>query len=170
MKLNAKIHEDLQRALSMELAAVNQYLLHAVVAEDWGLDTLAAKMREELQEELAHAKAFASRILFLKGDPKPQAAKIPQRAQNLETMFEDDLRDEKEAVLFYTQAAKRAMEVDDIGTYNLFAKNALDEEGHMDWLETQLSLLNQLGEATYISLQISNSESGKYQTLSSSHV
>lgn len=68
MSGNAKVIKDLQSALAMELTAVNQYLLHALVCEDWGLNKLAATMREEMQEELGHVEAYAQRIIFLKGN------------------------------------------------------------------------------------------------------
>ena len=154
MNANAKVIENLQTALSMELAAVNQYLLHALVADDWGLDRLAAKMREEMQEELGHAEQYARRIVFLKGDPVLKAAKTPHRAQALKDMFETDLRDEQDAIKFYTRAARTADEADDIGTRNLFERTALDEEGHMGWLDLQLSLLKRMAEPAYIAMQI----------------
>jgi len=154
MNANAKVIENLQTALSMELAAVNQYLLHALVADDWGLDRLAAKMREEMQEELGHTERYARRIVFLKGDPVLKAAKTPHRAQALQDMFEADLRDEQDAIKFYTQAARVADEADDIGTRDLFERTALDEEGHMAWLDLQLSLLKRMGEPAYIAMQI----------------
>ena len=157
MSANRKVIEDLQTALSMELAAVNQYLLHALVAEDWGLEKLAAKMREEMQEEVGHAEEYARRIVFLKGDPELKPAKTPHRAQALTDMFEADLRDEQDAIKFYTQAARAADEAGDIGTRDLFERTALDEEGHMAWLELQLSLLARMGEPAFIAMQIGDS-------------
>jgi bacterioferritin len=152
--------DHLQTALSMELAAVEQYLLHAHVAEDWGFDKLAAKMREEMQEELAHAQAFTRRIMFLKGDPIVKSAKTPQRAQTLKDMFAADLDDEKAAIKFYTKAAQTAASVGDIGSRRLFENIALDEEGHMDWLEMQLSHIERLGEPVYMSMQIGTTGEG----------
>ena len=159
MSANAKVIKDLQTGLSMELAAVNQYLLHALISEDWGLNKLAAKMREEMQEELGHVEAYAQRIIFLKGDPELSAAKAPHRAQALEDMFEADLRDEQDAVKFYTEAARRADEAGDIGTREIFENITLDEEGHAFWLEQQLSLLKRMGEPTYLAMQIGDSAS-----------
>ena len=79
---------SLQQALSMELTAVQQYLLHAHVLDDWGLDKLAAKMREEMQEELGHAGQFIDRILYLGGTPEVVPAKAPVKAESLKGMFE----------------------------------------------------------------------------------
>ncbi|MFQ5626275.1 MAG: bacterioferritin [Methyloligellaceae bacterium] len=157
MSANAKVIKDLQTGLSMELAAVNQYLLHALITEDWGLNKLAAKMREEMQEELGHVEGYAQRIIFLKGDPELTAAKPPHRAQALEDMFEADLRDEQDAVKFYTEAARRADEAGDIGTRDIFERTAMDEEGHAVWLEQQLSLLRRMGEPAYLAMQIDSS-------------
>lgn len=154
MSANAKVIENLQTALSMELAAVNQYLLHALVVEDWGLDKLAAKMCEEMNEELGHAEEYARRIVFLNGDPELKPAKVPHRAQALHDMFEADLRDEQDAIKFYTKSAREADEAGDIGTRDIFERTALDEEGHMSWLELQLSLLKRMGEPAFMAMQI----------------
>ena len=158
MKPDPKVVGKLQKALSMELAAVNQYMLHILVAEDWGLEKLAAKMREEMEEEFGHAQAYARRIVFLKSDPELKAAKTPVRAQALSDMFEADLRDEQDAIQFYTGAARVADEAGDIGTRDLFERTALDEEGHMAWLELQLSLLKRMGEPAFIAMQTGGSD------------
>ncbi len=142
--------DNLQKALSMELTAIHQYLLHAHVLDDWGLDMLAARMREEMQEELGHASRFIERILFLDATPEVSAAKAPRRAEDLQTLFESDLREEQGAIEFYTEAARAATEDADIGTRTLFETILLDEEGHMDWLALQISLLKRMGEPAYI--------------------
>ncbi len=155
--MNARITSisNLQTAVEMELAAVHQYMLHAHVLEDWGLDRLAAKMREEMHEEMGHAQDYARRIMFLKGDPQLKAAKVPQRAQGLADMFKTDLADEMEAIRFYTEAARAAGEAGDIGTRAIFEKIVLDEEGHQAWLELQLELLKRIGEQAYFAKHMS---------------
>lgn len=140
---------NLNRALQMELSAAHQYQLHAHVLEDWGLDKLAAQMREEMREELGHSDRFIERILFLKGDPHLDFAERPRRAETLVAMFKSDLADEEEAIAFYTRAAKAADEVGDIGSRKLFEAIVLDEEGHKGWLELQLDLIERLGEPVY---------------------
>jgi len=149
MTKNTKSIANLQKALAMELTAVHQYLLHAHALDDWGLDKMAGKMREELQEELGHAGAFIERIMFLGGDPKVEAAKTPKRANSLKSMFEADLAEEKGAVDFYTEAAEAAAKDSDIGTRTLFERVLLDEEGHIGWLDLQLDLLERMGESAY---------------------
>ncbi len=157
MSDNSQTLKSLQQAISMELAAVNQYMLHMLTVEDWGLDKLAAKMRAEMLEELTHAEEFARRLVFLGGTPELKAAKTPSRAQSLKTMFETDLVDEKDAISFYIKAARQAGETGDIGTRNLFERTALDEEGHMSWLELQLSLLQRMGDPAFTAMQIDQS-------------
>ncbi|MFP4353283.1 MAG: bacterioferritin [Puniceicoccaceae bacterium] len=147
--------KNLQTALAMELTAAHQYQLHAGTLTDWGIDRLAAKMREEMREELGHSDDYIDRIIFLKGEPNLVLAKTPVLAGSLVEMFESDLEDEKEAIGFYTSAARQADEDADIGTRLIFERIVLDEEGHMSWLELQLDLIRKLGEPTYISKHIS---------------
>jgi bacterioferritin len=146
--------ENLQTALSMELTAIQQYLLHTHVLDDWGLDRLAERMREEMHEELGHAGRFIDRILYLEGMPKVAAAKAPIQAQGLDALFRADLGEERGAVQFYTQAAQDAAKDNDIGTSRLFEDIAIEEEGHVDWLTRQLSLLEKMGEPTYMLSQM----------------
>jgi len=141
--------KNLNKALQMELSAAHQYQLHAHVLQDWGLEGLAAQMREEMAEETVHSDRFLERILFLKGDPQLEFQKKPQRAKKLVAMFKADLADEEEAIAFYTKAAQQAGEVGDIGSRKLFEGIVLEEEGHKAWLELQLDLIDRLGEAVY---------------------
>ncbi len=146
--------ENLQTALSMELTAIQQYLLHTHVLGDWGLDRLAERMREEMSEEFGHAGRFIDRILYLEGLPRVEAAKAPIQAQGLDALFRADLGEERGAVQFYTQAAEDAAKDNDIGTRRLFEDIAIEEEGHVDWLTRQMSLLEKMGEPTYMLAQM----------------
>ena len=158
MSNNKETLANLQTALSMELTAATQYLLHAHVLEDWGMDKLADKMREEMHEELGHVGRFVDRILFLGGDPVMTPANTPRRAQSLSEMFDIDRKDEKEAIRFYTDAARTAYEAGDIGSRTLFEEIVLDEEGHWAWLDLQLTLLDKLGEPVFMTKYISADE------------
>ncbi|MHC2066517.1 bacterioferritin [Bremerella sp. T1] len=148
--------ENLQKALAMELTASHQYQLHAAVLEDWGLDLLAKRMREEMQEELGHSDEYLNRILFLKGEPSLVFDKKPVRANSLQELFKTDMDDEKEAIEFYTKASQQAAADSDIGTRQLFEKIVLDEEEHMAWLELQLDLIERMGEPSYIAKHMSS--------------
>jgi bacterioferritin len=152
---NQKIIEYLNRAVQMEMTAAHQYQLHAHTLEDWGLTKLAAKMREEMAEELGHSDRFIERLMFLKASPELAFAKTPAKAGSLPEMFKADLADEEEAIQVYAKAAQHAAEVGDIGSRVLFEEVALDEEGHKAWLELQLDLIDRIGEKTYASKLIS---------------
>lgn len=158
---NAQTMDDLQAAVSLELAAVSQYMLHALTAETWGLDNLAIQMRTEMLEELGHAQAFARRMVFLGGAPELRATKVPLAATRLQDMFVADLVDEGEGLSFYTDAARTADAAGDIGTRELFKRTALEEERHMAWLTQQISLLERMGEMAFVAIQ-GTQASGKY--------
>lgn len=143
----------------MELSATHQYQLHACVLDDWGMGRLASQMRQEMQEELGHSEQFLVRMLFLKGEPKVELEKTPKRAGSLKEMFETDLADEKAAIDFYTAASIAATEERDIGSRQLFEQIAMDEEGHMSWLELQLDLLDRMGEPAYIATHLTDATS-----------
>ncbi|AXC50244.1 bacterioferritin [Paracoccus suum] len=152
---NNKTVENLNKALQMEMSAAHQYQLHAHVLDDWGLNLLADKMREEQAEEIGHSDLFIERIMFLKGTPEIAFAKSPKRAETLTDMFKADLADEEEAVEFYLSAARQAYEANDVGSRMLFEKIAMDEEGHKAWLELQLELIERIGEQAYSAKMVS---------------
>lgn len=151
----SKSIENLQTALAMELTAVNQYLLHAHTLEDWGLDKLAKRMRDEMQEELGHAGQFIERIMFLGGTPELKPAKTPKMAKTLSELFKADKEEEHGAIEFYSTAARDAADSNDIGTRTLFETIVLDEEGHWDWLDRQLTTLDRMGEPAFMSIYMS---------------
>jgi bacterioferritin len=146
---NQKLIEYLNRAVQMEMTAAHQYQLHAHVLEDWGLTKLAAKMREEMAEELEHSDLFIERLMFLKATPELAFAKAPEKAKTLPDMFRADMADEQEAIEVYTKASQYAAELGDIGTRTLFEQIVMDEEGHKAWLELQLDLIERIGEKAY---------------------
>ncbi len=152
--------DNLQTALAMELTAVNQYLLHAYTLDNWGLDKLAARMRDEMHEELGHAGQFIDRIIFLGGTPKVEPTKTPVMAESLKKLFEDDKTEEAGAIAFYTTAAREAFESDDIGTRALFERIVQDEEGHWEWLDLQLDLLRKMGEPAFMATHMSGADQG----------
>lgn len=156
MENRSRSIENLQTALSMEMTAVHQYLLHAHVLEDRGLDLLAERMRKEMKEELGHASRFIDRILFLEGDPEITAAKAPTRSETLDGLFAADLEEETASLGFYAKAARDADEDSDVGTRVLFENILIDEEEHKDWLTRQLDLLKRMGEPTYTAQNMSD--------------
>ncbi|MBY8977005.1 bacterioferritin [Rhodobacteraceae bacterium NNCM2] len=149
MKGNEKVIEYLNRGLRSELTAINQYWLHYRLQKDWGFGKIAEKSREESIEEMHHADKFVDRIIFLEGHPNLQTLDPLRIGQNLKETLECDLAAEEEARALYKEAAEYCRSVGDIPSCNLFEEIMGDEEGHIDFLETQLDLFNSIGAENY---------------------
>ena len=149
MKRSEKVIERLNEALFLELGAVNQYWLHYRYLEDWGFSKLAKKEREESIEEMQHADKIIDRIIFLNGHPNLQKVGPLRIGQNIKEVLEADLAGEMEAWDSYTKSREICREEGDYTTMSLFEELIADEEGHIDFLETQLDLLNTIGEEKY---------------------
>jgi len=149
MKGDAKVIEYLNRGLRSELTAVNQYWLHYRILDDWGYKELAKAWREESIEAMPHADRFIERIIFLDGFPNLQVLDPLRIGQDVKEILECDLAAEYEARNLYGEAAAHAESVGDRVSKNLFEELMKDEEGHIDFLETQLNLVAQLGLQLY---------------------
>lgn len=161
MKGDDKVIDYLNRALRHELTAVSQYWLHYRLQEDWGLVHMAKKSREESIEEMGHADKLIERIIFLEGHPNLQKLDPLRIGQNPKETLECDLAAEQEARLLYQEAAQYCRSVGDIPSANLFEELMADEEGHIDFLETQLELMGQIGEANYGKLNATPADEGE---------
>jgi bacterioferritin len=146
---DAKVVEYLNKALKHELTAVNQYWLHYRILDNWGYLELAKKWRVESIEEMQHADLLVARILFLDGHPNMQSLNALRIGQSVQEILDCDLAAENEARELYLEAAKYCDDVNDRVSQNLFEKLATDEEDHIDFLETQLELIKQIGIALY---------------------
>ena len=146
----------LQRALTMELTTVNTYLYQERRLDDWGIDRLAARMREETDEERGHAAQFLARILFLDGEADLQTLDRVEKPTGVRQIFETQLRMELEAREYYAQAANECQEAGDVGTFELFLRILKDEEGHIDFVEEQFDLMDLMGEQLYVARQVSS--------------
>jgi len=149
MRGDAKIIEYLNRGLRSELTAINQYWLHYRIFDNWGFRDLAKKWREESIEEMEHADKFVHRILFLEGFPNMQSLDPLRIGQNVEEIIRLDLATEMDARALYLEAASYAFSINDRVTKLLFEDVAKSEEKHIDFLETQLELIKQLGVPLY---------------------
>lgn len=149
MKGEKRIIERLNEALFLELGAVNQYWLHYRLLEDWGYAKLAKKEREESIEEMHHADRIVERIIFLEGHPNLQKVGPLRIGQNVKEVLEADLAGEYDARTSYKKSREICQELGDYVTMKLFEELLQDEEGHIDFLETQLDLYDQLGEQKY---------------------
>ncbi|MFE1603104.1 bacterioferritin [Methylobacterium sp. ID0610] len=158
MKGDAKVIEYLNRGLRSELTAVSQYWLHFRMLNDWGYVDLAKFWRKESIEEMNHADRFIDRILFLEGFPNLQELDPLKIGQNVQEIIECDLAAENEARALYLEAAQYAESINDRVSKILFEDLATDEEGHIDFLETQLELINQIGVQLYAQRHIGGLE------------
>ena len=149
MKGDTKVIDYLNAALRSELTAVSQYWLHFRLQEDWGFGHLADKSRAESIEEMQHADRLIARIIFLEGHPNLQKLDPLRIGQNLRETLDCDLSAEHGARTLYIEAREHCEKVGDYVTKGLFESLIADEEGHIDFLETQIGLYDKLGEERY---------------------
>ena len=156
MKGDAKVIEYLNKALYNELTAINQYFLHAKMLKNWGLKELAEHEYHESIDEMKHADKLSDRILFLDGLPNFQALGKLKIGETPREILQCDLALELEALQLLKDAIVHCEGVGDFTSRQLFADILDSEEEHIDWLETQLSLVERLGEQNYLAQQLDN--------------
>ncbi len=145
----------LNEQLTSELTAINQYFLHSKMQASWGgLTEVAAKTRAESMEEMTHAEILTDRILFLDALPNYQRLLPLRIGQSIREQFESDMAVEVEVVERLRPGIAMCREKGDITSANILEKILADEEEHIDYLETQLELINKLGEPLYLSKTI----------------
>lgn len=153
MKGDEGVIEFLNKALTNELTAINQYWLHYRVLKDWGVDRLAEYERHESIDEMKHADQLAERILFLKGLPNFQAIHRLKVGETVEEILRADLAVEHEAIPLLRDAIAHCESVRDFVTRDLFASILASEEEHVDFLETQFEMIERMGLQNYCQLQ-----------------
>ncbi|HLL27016.1 MAG TPA: bacterioferritin [Xanthobacteraceae bacterium] len=158
MKGDPKVIEYLNRGLRSELTAINQYWLHYRLLDNWGLKSLAKIWRKESIEEMQHADKFVDRIIFLDGFPNMQVLDPLRIGQNVQEILAADLAAEVDARALYQEAATYCHSVKDYPSRDLFEELMSDEEGHIDFLETQLDLVKKLGVELYSQHHIGEAE------------
>ena len=152
MKGDPKVIEYLNKSLRHELTAVSQYWLHYRLQEDWGLEHMAKKSREESIEEMNHADKLIERIIFLEGHPNLQTLDPLRIGETPKETLECDLAAEIDARALYKEAREVCRDAGDYVSMGIFESLLADEEGHIDFLETQLDLHERLGEVAYAQL------------------
>jgi bacterioferritin len=150
MKGDAKVIEYLNKALYNELTAINQYFLHAKMLKNWGFKELAEHEYKESIDEMKHADKLSERILFLDGLPNFQALGKLRIGETPREILECDLALEQEALPLLREAIAYCESVADYVSRQLFANILDSEEEHIDWLETQLSVIDRIGEPNYL--------------------
>lgn len=154
MKGNVKVIAALNEALQEELLAINQYFLHSEMCENWKYEALAKYIKKQSIDEMKHAEKIIERILFLDATPSlvgPMKLKV---GKNVKEQIASDLELELGAVKLYNNAVKLARDEGDNATAEFFAVILKDEEEHVDWLESQLHLIEEIGYEQYLSRQM----------------
>nr|WP_238401741.1 bacterioferritin [Altererythrobacter sp. C41] len=160
VKGDATVIEFLNKALTNELTAINQYWLHYRVLKDWGVDRLAEYERHESIDEMKHADVLAERILFLDGLPNFQAIHKLKVGETVEEILKADLAMEQEAIPLLRDAIEHCETVRDYVSREIFERILESEEGHVDFLETQFDMIARMGLQNYVQLQSKPAEEG----------
>jgi len=155
MKSDPEVIVWLNRALKAELTAINQYFLHSRMLKDWGVTRLANKEYEESIEEMNHVDDIIERILFLGGLPNLQDLGKLRIGETVQEILECDMSLEEMAIPIYKDAIHHCESVRDYVTRDMLQKILVEEEEHVDFLETQFDLIKQIGIERYIKLQSS---------------
>ncbi len=155
MKGDPQVIQHLNKVLYNELTAINQYFLHARMLKDWGFKELGEHEYHESIDEMKHADWAIERILFLEGLPNLQNLGKIMIGESPKEILECDLKLEHIAIPDLKAGVAHAEKVGDFVSRDLFAKILTSEEEHVDWLETQLSLIARLGESAYLQSTLS---------------
>ena len=154
MQGNAAVIEMLNEVLTNELTAVNQYFLHARMQKNWGFSKIADHTYAESIDEMKHADVLIERILFLEGHPNVQRLDAVRIGETIQEQYSADLAVEVHAMEALRRGIAVCREHDDHVTRLLFERILESEEEHVDYLETQIALISQLGETGYLSQQL----------------
>jgi bacterioferritin len=150
MKGNKKLLTVLNSLLADELTAINQYMVHSEMCENWGYGKLHMAIRKQAMDEMRHAEWLIERIIFFEGSPTVSKLNTIKIGKTVAEMISNDNDDELEAVQVYNDAIKLAHEVDDEGTVDLLTRILKMEEGHIDWAEIQRAQIEQMGMENYL--------------------
>ena len=154
MKGQTEVISVLKTILTNELTAVNQYFLHARMCKDWGYEKLGEKIYKESIDEMKHAKELIDRILFLEGTPNVQKLHNLNIGATVKGQLESDLALEYQAISDLKKSIDICVKHSDFTSRELLEKILISEEEHIDWIESQLNVIKEVGEENYLSQQL----------------
>jgi bacterioferritin len=154
MRGNERVIEALNELLTLELTVINQYFLHSKMCDDWGYARLAARFRAVSREEMDDAEEIIERILFLEGLPNMQRLGAVSIGESVPEQLRLQLEAERRALELLAKGIAVSDEAGDTSSREFLAGRLQEEEDHVSWLETQLNLLEQVGEPNYLAQQI----------------
>jgi len=154
MKGHDEIIELLNDVLTGELTAINQYFLHAKMCDNWGYKRLGSHIRDESIDEMKHAEVLVDRVLYLEGIPNMQRLSPMRIGETVVEQFGNDLAVEMATLERLNNGVALCARLGDNGTRELLKNILVDEEGHVDWLETQLETIRQIGVENYLAQQL----------------
>lgn len=158
MKGDSKIIEALNKALTIELTAINQYFVQAKMCRNWGYLRLAKKHHEESLGEMKHAEQLVDRIIFLEGVPNIARYDVIRVGGEVKQQLENDLKLELGGVKTYNEAVNLCIQVKDGGSREILEHILEESEEHVDWLESQLHLIKEIGLENYLAEQMGSAE------------
>ncbi|MDE0123020.1 MAG: bacterioferritin [Bryobacterales bacterium] len=156
MRGDSTVIKHLNRALKGEFTAIHQYIVHAEMCDNWGYTKLGAFIKLQAIGEMGHAEQFIERILFLEGVPGMGELQPLNVGQNVKEQLTNDLQLEYEAIGILNTAIKDSVAASDNASRELFERVLKDEEEHVDWLESQLQMIDDMGLGIYLSQQLAD--------------
>lgn len=156
MRGDSTVIKHLNRALKGEFTAIHQYIVHAEMCDNWGYTKLGAFIKVQAIGEMGHAEQFIERILFLEGVPGMGELQPLNVGQNVKEQLTNDLQLEYEAIGILNTAIKDSVAASDNASRELFERVLKDEEEHVDWLESQLQMIDDMGLGIYLSQQLAD--------------
>jgi bacterioferritin len=154
MKGNPELIQKLDQLLAEELTAINQYVVHAEMCDNWGYDRLHEAIEKRAVQEMKHAEKLIARIIFLEGSPTVSKLNPIHIGQEVPKQFQSDLESEHTAVRLYNEAIHIADQANDAATRDLLESILNEEDQHVDWLEEQQDQIKQIGAQLYLAEQI----------------
>jgi bacterioferritin len=154
MQAKEGVLERLNRHLTVELTAINQYFLHSEMCRNWGFERLANQFRELSMAEMQDAQKLVSHILYLEGIPNMQRLNDVAVGENVRELLDAGIAAERNAVAVLTEAIRHCHDAGDFTTRGMFEEMVAEEEEHVDWFETQFETINAIGMDLYLSQQM----------------